>query len=478
MRGNVFRRRLLSIAVLPALLSGCAMGPDYKRPDMIVPTEYRWQQQTDGNQDFGNLDWWQVYRDDQLQAILKIALRENLDVRIAAARVEQARALLGATRLQYLPQIAGDASVKRSRTSEYARLLPNQPGIGETDSAAINASYELDIWGRLRRLNEASRAEFLASRYAQQGVMVTLIADVATAYFNLITLDEQRAITSSTLQTRAKFVDLTRAKHDRGVVSGLDVSSAESEFATAQANIAEIERQAALAEDRLSILLGKNPGDVVRTDFHKREQLQLPQPPAGLPSKLLERRPDVRRAEQNVIAANARIGAAKAALFPTISLTGSLGSLSKELGDLFSAPAKTWSAGAGLAVPLIDAQNNGYQVDLADAKKREALLSYQQTVQNAFKEVADALIAREKYVQFQTAQQAKVDALRRANDIALARYQVGYSSYFDVINSNRDLFNAELALSSAHLNTLLANVQLYQALGGGWSAGDVPMAAE
>jgi multidrug efflux system outer membrane protein len=459
------------------LLTSCALGPNYHRPDMIVPTEYRWQQQIDGGDDFGNLDWWQVYRDDQLQAILKIALRENFDVRIAAARVEQARAALGSTRLEYLPQISADGSVKRARTSEYARL-PGQIAIGETDTVALNANYELDIWGRLRRLNEASRADFLASQYAQQGVIVGLIADVATAYFNLITLDEQRAITTSTLETRSKFVDLTRAKHDRGVISGLDVSSAESELATAQANIAEIEREAALAEDRLSILLGKNPGDVVRTAFTKREQLELPQPPAGLPSKLLERRPDVRRAEQNVIAANARIGAAKAALFPTISLTGSLGSLSKELGDLFSGPAKTWSAGANLALPLIDAQNNFYQVDLADAKKREALLSYQQTVQNAFKDVADALIAREKYVQFQTAQQAKVDALRRADNIALARYKVGYSSYFDVINSNRDLFNAELALSSARLNALLANVQLYQALGGGWSAGDAPIAAE
>lgn len=468
--------RCCAVFSVALVMSSCALGPEYQRPEMIIPTEYRWQQQISSTDDFGNLNWWQVYRDDQLQAILKIALHENLDVRIAAARVEQSRATLGSTRLEYLPQVSGTAAVRRAKASEYARL-PNQPAIGQTDTVLVAASYELDIWGRLRRSNEAARADFLASEYAQQGVMVALIADVATAYFNLITLDEQRAITTSTLETRSKFVDLTRAKHDRGVVSGLDVSSAESELATAQANIADIERQAAQAEDRLSILLGKNPGDVVRTDFKRREQLELPQPPAGLPSSLLERRPDVRRAEENVIAANARVGAAKAALFPTISLTGSLGSLSTDLSNLFTAPAKTWGAGANLAVPIIDAQNNLYQIDLADAKKREALLSYQQTVQNAFKEVADALIAREKYMQFQTAQQAKVDALRRADNIALARYRVGYSSYFDVINSNRDLFNAELALSSARLNALLANVQLYQALGGGWSAGDEPIAA-
>lgn len=480
MRIEFLRRQAITALTLTGLtlVGGCALGPDYKRPDILVPTEYRWQQHADSGDDFGNLDWWQVYRDDQLQAILEIALRENFDVRIAAARVEQARATLGSTRLDYLPQVSAGAGAGRSRTSEYGRLLPTQPAVGDTYTASIDASFELDIWGRLRRLNEAARADFLASRYAQQGVIVGLIADVATAYFNLITLDEQRAITTSTLETRSKFVDLTRAQHERGVVSGLDVSSAESEFATAQANLADIERMAALAEDRLSILLGENPGDVVRTDFNKREQFELPQPPAGLPSHLLERRPDIRRAEQNVIAANARIGAAKAALFPTISLTGSLGSLSRELGDLFTGPARTWSAGANLAVPLIDAQNNLYQVDLADARKREALLGYQQAVQNAFKEVADALISREKYVQFQTAQQAKVDALRRANNIALARYRVGYSSYFDVINSNRDLFNAELALSSARLNALLANVQLYQALGGGWTAAGAPLAAQ
>ncbi|MDB6062740.1 MAG: outer membrane protein multidrug efflux system [Verrucomicrobiaceae bacterium] len=471
-------RKSLWALALPALLAGCALGPDYKRPEMVVPTEYRWQDQSATGSEFGDLQWWEVYRDPQLWAILKVALQENLDVRIAAARVEQARAALGSSRLQFLPTISGEAGVTRQRTSEYARLLPDQPAIGESDTAAVNASYELDIWGRLRRLNEASRAQFLGSQYAQQGVMVGLIADVATTYFNLITLDEQLAITRNTMETRQKFVDLTHAKHKGGVISGLDVSTAESELATARANVPEIERQAALAEDRLSILLGKNPGDIVRSGVTARAELSLPQPPTGLPSSLLERRPDIRRAEQDLVAANAQVGAAKAALFPTISLTGSLGSRSNELSNLFKGPARTWTAGAGLALPLIDAQNNLYQLDLADARKREVLLTYQQAVQNAFREVADALIARQKYVEFLAAQQDKVDALRRADNIAMARYKVGYSSYFDVINSNRDLFNAELALSSAQLNALLANVQLYQALGGGWAAGKTASTAD
>lgn len=462
------RRRALPSLLLAFALGGCALGPDYQRPEQEIPAEYRWQGQV-GATDFGDLDWWELYREPLLQRLLHTALAENLDVRIAAARVEQARAQLGATRLQYLPQVSLGASASKTRVSQYSRL-PNQPSIGTADIVDLTASYELDIWGRLRRLNEAARGELLASRYAQQGVAVGLIADVASAYFQLISLDEQLSVTRRTVQTRQKFVDLTRAKHDRGVISGLDVSSAESELATAQANIPDLERQIAQTEDSLSILLGRNPGDIARDSYHDGDGLRLPEPPAGLPSSLLERRPDVRRAEQQLLAANARVGAAKAALFPQIALTGTLGSRSGDLADLFSGPARAWSAGASLSAPILDAQNSIYQLDLADATKREALLTYRQTVQNAFKEVADALVARQKYAEFTAAQAAKVDALRRANKIALARYQVGYSSYFDVINADRDLFGAELALSAARLNALLANVQLYQALGGGWKS--------
>jgi len=467
---NPALRRLagrLRFLVFALLVSACALGPDYRRPELDVPADFQWQLPTDQAAEFGDLGWWAVYRDPLLQRALRSALDNNLDVRIAAARIEQAQAIANSTRLQYWPQLALDTSAERGKTSFYA-LLPEQARIGAIYTAGIDASYELDIWGRLRRLNEAARADLLGSVYARQSVVVGLVADVASAYFTLISLEEQLTVTRNTVATRQKFVELTRAKHDRGVVSGLDVSTAEAELATARANIPDLERQIGQTEDQLSILLGRNPGRVERAHHFDDAPPLPPEPPAGLPSRLLERRPDIRRAEQQLVAANARVGAARAALFPTLSLTGSYGVRSRELSQLFSGPANTWTAGAGLSLPILDSQNSIYQVDLADATKREALLTYRQTVQNAFREVSDALIARQKYAEFQMAQQAKVQALQRANAIALARYQIGYSSYFDVINSDRDLFEAQLALAAAYLNAQLANVQLYQALGGGW----------
>ncbi|HSB96620.1 MAG TPA: efflux transporter outer membrane subunit [Spongiibacteraceae bacterium] len=473
---NLILTRAMSLVAALGMLNGCALGPDYKRPELPVPDNYRWQDRAAGETTLGDLGWWQVYSDPQLQEILNTAVAANLDVRIAAARVEQARATLGSTRLQFLPNISAEAGATRAKSSAYA-ILAEQDRIGEIDNAALNVSYELDIWGRLRRSTETARAQLLATEYAQRAVLVGLVADVASAYFKLISFDEQLTVTRNTVATRQKFVELTRAKHDRGVVSGLDVSTAEAELATAQANIPDLEREIAQTENQLSILLGQNPEAIARARRYDDDGPLLPMPPVGLPSALLERRPDLRRAEQNLIAANAQIGAAKAALFPTISLTGVLGSRSLELSQLFTGPAETWLAGVNLVQPLLDAEKNIYQVDFARAGKREALLLYQQAVQNAFKEVADALIARQKFAELQFAQETKVAALRRANQIALARYQVGYSSYFDVINSNRDLFNAELSLATAYLNSLLSSVQLYQALGGGWQSGDQRAAA-
>jgi multidrug efflux system outer membrane protein len=464
------KRRLLLLTVL-SFLNACALGPDYRRPELNVPAKYRGQLEQSSDEAPGDLGWWQIYRDPILQQTLTAALQSNLDVRIAVARIEEARATLGATRLQLLPNIGASASGERAKASTYA-ILPGQNRFGESETAAIGASYELDLWGRLRRSTESARAQLLATEYAQRAVVVGLVADVATAYFTLLSLDQQLAVTRDTVATRTKFVELTRAKHDRGVVSGLDVSTAEAELATAQANIPDLERQLEQTENRLSILLGQNPAAIVRSEGYTSGATSplLPIPPVGLPSSLLERRPDVRQAEQNLVAANARIGAAKAALFPAISLTGSFGSRSAELSKLFTAPAETWSAGVNVVQPILDAQKNLYQVDFANAAKREALLLYQRAVQTAFKEVADALVARQKFAELQLAQETKVGALRRANQIALARYQIGYSSYFDVINSNRDLFNAELSLAAAYLNSLLSSVQLYQALGGGWQS--------
>jgi multidrug efflux system outer membrane protein len=465
-------RRLRNLVAASVALSAaaCALGPNYQRPKENIPTAYRFDTAA-GNDAFADQGWWQLYQDSTLQLLIREALDNNLDVRIAAARVDQARALLGSTRLQQLPQASLSAEALRARTSKY-ELIPGEPAISNVFSADGSLSYEIDFWGKYRRASEAARAGLLASQYAKQDVMAGLVSSVATAYFTLLTLDEQLAITQRTVGTRQKFVDLTQAQHERGTVSGLDVASAQAQLAVAQANIPDLQRQIGIAEDQLSVLLGRNPDETVHTRSSESKSMTeasvAPVPPAGLPSSLLERRPDLREAEQNLIAANANVGVAKANLFPNIALTAAGGSESSALSNLFNGPARTWSFGASLLQPLLSSQNNLYQLDLANAQKRQALLQYQQSIQSAFQEVSDALIARQKYAELQVAQQAQVDAQRKADSIALARYRIGYASYFDVINADRDLFTAELSLSAAHLNTVLSLVQLYRAVGGGW----------
>jgi multidrug efflux system outer membrane protein len=465
-------RRLRSIVTASAalLVAACALGPNYQRPKENIPAAYRFDTAA-GDDAFADQGWWKLYQDPTLQSLIREALDNNFDVRIAAARVDQARALVGATRLQQLPQVSASAEALRARTSRY-ELIPGEPAISNVFSVDGSLSYELDFWGKYRRATEAARAGLLASEYSKQDVMAGLVSSVATAYFTLLALDEQLAITQRTVATRQKFVDLTQAQHERGTVSGLDVASAQAQLAVAQANIPDLQRQIGIAEDQLSVLLGRNPDSILRAESSPlkspTETTIAPVPPAGLPSSLLERRPDLREAEQNLVAANANVGVAKANLFPSIALTAAEGSESSALSQLFSGPARSWSFGASLLQPLLSSQNNLYQLDLANAQKRQALLQYQQSIQTAFREVSDALVARQKYAELQVAEQAQVDAQRKADGIALARYRIGYASYFDVINADRDLFTAELSLSAAHLNTVLSLVQLYRAVGGGW----------
>ena len=463
--------KFLAMASPLLLAAGCKLGPDYHRPREEVPEAYRFEANpTPGS--FADQGWWQIYQDPTLQALLTDALAHNLDVRIAATRVEQAAAALGSTRLQQLPQAAVSFGAERQRTSQYT-LLPGEPPINNVFTAQGSLSYEVDFWGKYRRASEAARAQLLSTEYGRDDVVASLIASVVADYFTLQSLDEQVAITQRTIETRQKFVDLTEGQHERGTVSGLDVASAQAQLAVAQASLPDLERQIAQLEDQLSVLLGHNPAPILRNadgEFKRTAQESPPVPPAGLPSTLLERRPDVREAEQNLVAANAQVGVAKANLFPTISLTAAGGSLSTELSKLFTAPARAWSLGGSILQPLLDPQRSRYQLDLADAQKRQALLQYEQRVRIAFQEVSDALIARQKTAEVQRALQTGVDAQRKADTIALARYRVGNASYFDVINADRDLFNAELTLSTAHLNTLLSLVQLYRALGGGWQS--------
>jgi multidrug efflux system outer membrane protein len=459
-------RRIFLALGSACILAGCAMWGSDPRPELQIPPAYRWAGTATADS-FGDAGWWQVYQDPTLQALIRSALDNNLDLRIAAARVDQASATLGATRMAQLPQIGVGASAARARTSQY-QLPAGAEAVGNKYSLSASLSYELDFWGRYRNASKAARAQLLAAGNARDSVIAGLVASVAASYFDLVSFDEQLAITQNTAATRQKFVELTQARHERGVVSGLDVATAESELAAAQAKIPDIERQIAQSEDQLSVLLGRNPGEFSRSRRDGLMKAVPPIPASGLPSTLLRRRPDILAAEQNLSAANANVGVATAALFPSITLTASGGFASTDLAELVTNPARMWSVGAGLLQPLLDPQRNIDQLHLAEARQREAALQYQKAVLIAFQEVSDALIARQKFAELQDAQFAQVTALRRAQTIALARYRIGYSSYYDVINADRDLFNAELALSAAYRNTLQSAVQLYRALGGGW----------
>lgn len=455
------RRCIVSASAL--LLGACALGPDYMRPELPVPQQYR--SQTDAvATSLGDDDWRSVYTEPALQSLVESALLANLDLRIAAARVEQARAQLGSAGLRQLPGLAAEGGVERGQSSEYARAA-GQPRIGESGTLRLSLAWELDFWGRLRRLSEAARADWLASAQAERAVRVSLVANVATAYYSLCALDERVNAARSSTQTREAFLKLTRAQFQRGVVSGLDVASAEAQLAAAQVSIEDLSRQYEQTENALAVLLAQNPQPLPRGTCAAPQSA-----PAGLPSTLMERRPDLLQAEQALVAANARVGAAKAALFPTLSLTGAFGALSTDVSELLTGPAETWSVGVGLLQPLLDADRSAYQLDLAQARKREALLLYEKTVRTALREVADALVAQRRNADVLSAQQAQVDALQRAEDIAQARYRAGYSSYFDVINADRDLFAAKQARAQAWLGAQLAIVDLYRALGGGWDA--------
>jgi len=450
-----------------AVLAGCAAGPDYQRPPVAVPDAYRAASPLPAGDSLGDADWTSVYTDPKLRDLIATALRSNPDLGAAVARVDEAHAVLGATRLALVPTLDARGSVVRTKASEDA-LLPGAARTRDSEEAVLAVSYELDLWGRLRRSNEAARATLLSTEFARRTIESALVASVANAYFTLLSLDAQLEITKRTVSAREKFVELTRAQHERGYATGLDVATAEAQEAVARANVPDLERRITQTEDLLCSLLGENPHPVERVHRGELMPEPPPMPPPGLPSRLLERRPDVRAAEEALHAANANIGVARAALFPTISLTGFAGSLSSPLGSLFRASTAEWVAAASVVQPLLDPQRSLYQVDLADAQKREALFQYQKTVQGAFRDVADALFAYTKYGEFAVEQAKQVGALQRAEQIALARYRVGYASYFDVINADRDLFAAELSLNQAHANSLTALVQLYQVLGGGW----------
>jgi multidrug efflux system outer membrane protein len=445
-----------TIAVL-VLEAGCMMGPKYKRPTVDVPQQYRAPapQQASQASSLGNEQWWQVYQDPVLTQLIHTAIAQNYDVRIAAARVLEAQAQVGITRANQLPSASVGANVFSEQNPKVTSLFPAyEENAGELNLSVI---WNLDFWGKYRRQTQAARAQLLATQWGQRAVISSLVANVATAYFQLRALDSELEISKRTLASRQQSVQLTQTLESHGGASGLDVSQAEQLVYTASETIPDLERQIQQQENLLSVLLGENPQSIPRG----RTLTEQPVPqnvPAGLPSDLLERRPDVRQVEESMVAANAQIGVAKAAFFPNLSLTGLGGLESNALRQFITAPAETWYEGGALRS----------QLRLARANRQEAEFSYQQTVQNALEQVSNSLVASQKDREYREQQELLTQAAQQTDQFSEVLYKNGGASYLQVLTSETNYFSAELNLVQAQLNERLALVQLYQSLGGGW----------
>jgi NodT family efflux transporter outer membrane factor (OMF) lipoprotein len=456
-----------------ALATSCTLGRDYKRPAIETPTTYRHAASQTSAASLADVQWFDLFRDDTLTQLVRTALQQNFEIRIAAQRVLQARAAYGITRSDQFPSIDVSAGVTAARSSQTGASRGIPEGV-DTDvsyaQAGFSLGWEVDVWGRLRRLSEAARAQYLASEEARHGVITTLIADVSDTYLSLRALDLELAIANRTRDVANNSLKLTEARRATGVANGLDVRQAEQLLFTTTGQIASIEREIAQAENALSLLLGQAPGDVPRG--RPLEALEAPPSvPAGLPSALLERRPDIRRAEQDLIAANAQIGAAKAEYFPRISLTGFLGGQSRALTDLLSGPARLATASVGAAAPVFNAGRTRSNVRLAEAIHGEAIVNYQRAIYTALRDVSDSLAAYTKTTEQRAEQERLVGALTESARLATQRYEGGLDSYLPVLDAQRNLFQGELELARLRQQVLASVVQLYRALGGGWSQG-------
>jgi multidrug efflux system outer membrane protein len=419
--------------------------------------------------DLANTEWWEQIKDPVLTDLIKTALAENKDVKIAAARVEEYLGKYGFSRSQLFPQVGANANGSRNRTTQSAVPAPLPSAVDPQYTniqATLYASWEIDVWGKIRRLNEAARADLLATEEGRRATILTLVASVATAYINLRDLDRQLEIAKATVASRAESVKVFKLRFSGGVVSQMELAQNQSEYEVAAATIPQIESQIAQQENALSVLLGRNPGPIKRG--LELGQLALPAVPAGLPSELLARRPDLRQSEQNLIAANARIGAARALYFPTISLTGLFGGVSTQLSSLFNGPARVWSYAADATMPIFTAGGIAGTVQQAEAQQQQALLQYQKAIQNAFRETEDALVSTQKSREQLAVQGRQVDALRTYTKLARLRYDNGYTSYIEVLDAERSLFNAELSYTQTYGVVFGSLVNLYKAMGGGW----------
>lgn len=454
----------LSLGLL--LLTGCTVGPKYKRPAINAPAIYRDANPSQSSAiSLGNEKWWQAFQDPVLQQLVRTALQQNYDVQIAATRVLQAQAQLGITRANQFPMAGVGAQSFSERNPQIASAVPGyEANAGQVDLSVI---WNLDFWGKYRRETEAARASLLASEWGHRAVLTSVVSSVATAYFQLRELDAALQISKSTLASRQSSLKLTNVLAKNGSASMLDVRESEQLVYTAAETIPDLERQIAQQENSLSILLGENPGNVPR-GLQLTEQPNPAVVPAGLPSELLERRPDIREAEENLVAANAEIGVAKAAYFPSISLTDTAGFESDALSRLFSGSAGLWNAAGSLTQPVFEAGGLRAGMRLARAQEEQMLLTYKQTIVGAFQQVSDSLVAYQKDREFRKQQELLTSAAQDTERLSNTLYQHGGASYLQVLTSETNYFAAELNLAQAQLNERLALVQLYNALGGGW----------
>ena len=459
--------RSLLLAASTIIVASCAMGPDYERPEVSVPETY--ETETIPGVSFANLEWWELFDDAELLALIETALINNKELAIAMARIEEARASLGFVRADQFPNLNAGAGAARGNVIPGA-VVPGS--INETFVLAANLSFEVDLWGKLRRSTEAARAELLATVEARNVVTITLISDVASIYLLLLDLDERLEIARRTKVTRQDSLNIIEARFDKGTVPLIDVNQAQIELADAVAELFALERQLGLAKNSLNVLLGRNPGPVARGHHGVVATLSIPDIPAGLPSELLERRPDVRQAAQQLAAQTARIGVAEALRFPSLSLTGTLGLASNDLSGFLSSSNKVWGISADLLGPVFDAGRNKSRVEAERARTEQLLNNYQLTVLRSFQEVEDALIEIRTFRMEAEAREAQVSAAQSATRLSRARYNGGVTSYLEVLESERSLFRAELLASATRREQVVSIISLYKALGGGWATED------
>jgi NodT family efflux transporter outer membrane factor (OMF) lipoprotein len=468
------RKSPIALALAVVLLTSCTMGPNYHRPAIQTPDSFRSPTPAPANDpsSLADLKWWEVFKDEKLQELERTALSQNYDLRDAAARVEAARANLGITRSNQFPSLDASGNISTARLSRNGQtplpksFVPSQNRtFGEATLSLL--SFELDIWGRLRRATEAARANLLGAEENRKAVTITLVSDVAGAYFSLRELDYELEISRRTLATRRESLDLITMRQAGGVATLLDLRQAEQLVYTAAETIPTLQQEIEQTENQISLLLGKNPGEILR-GRSLTEQEMAPGVPAGLPSALLERRPDIRAAEQNLIAANAQIGVAKAAYFPQISLTGFLGGQGTQLSSLFSGPSAIWNFTPQVTQPIFTAGRLKSNVKLTEALRESALAEYEKAIQTAFSEVSNALIAYQRVKESRVQQELLVAALQDRTRLAYVRYRGGVDTLLNALDADRDQFQSELTLAQIRRSELLTVVQLYKALGGGW----------